>query len=767
MPDVENQQLEQQLAALKKEYQYITNSEAWYWAMIYWSFRDRIWPIVSDNYYATQINALETLPVEDQIKFFESQLEILRNSRALSILRPPLESVTFVIRPLRRLAGRLYAKLKNQIPAHQRRHIQLILEKGLTYVSRPSPRFSTAGSSLPRPGKYDIICFSVIDWDFRFQRPQQLLTRFAYHEHRVFYVSLQFNSLRATQTISFEEKAPFVYELHLPGYINQIPYLDSLDHKVLKACLNSFATFNQTHSLIEAVCLVHLPFWEPLAQALRHRYGWKIIYDCMDDHSGFSTNSRKMTELEQNMAASSDLVVVTARKLYKKLQPVQSLLIPNGTDYDHFNHLPPKGKLSQFSGPVVGYYGAISDWFDAASVAYAAAQKPDWSFVLIGHTFDSDQATLTAQPNIHLLGEMPYQGLPAYLADFDVCIIPFLRTPLTEATNPVKFFEYLSSGKPVVATKLPELEPFADIAYLYQTKEEFLARLEQALAEQDSTISQKRQIVAQANTWESRYQSLSEAIQSLYGRASIIIISYNNLEYTRQCLASILTKTVYPNYEIIVVDNNSEEKVKTYLRRMNQQYSQIKVIFNEKNLGFAAANNIGLRQCPGSEFVVLLNNDVVVSRGWLTGLLKHLRDPKIGMVGPVTNWTGNEARIEVSYHQPKEMEPFAEAYTQVHEGQIFDIKSLAMYCLAMRREMFDEIGPLDEQFGLGMFEDDDYAMRVRQTGRRVVCAEDVFVHHFGRASFSKLEDEEYQGLFERNKHLYEAKWGKWVPHQYR
>ena len=263
------------------------------------------------------------------------------------------------------------------------------------------------------------------------------------------------------------------------------------------------------------------------------------------------------------------------------------------------------------------------------------------------------------------------------------------------------------------------------------------------------------------------YHTLSTTIRNLYGRASIIIISYNNLNYTRQCLESILAKTIYPNYEVIVVDNNSQPDVKTYLAEMSRQHPRIKVIFNEQNMGFAAANNIGLRQCPDSEFVVLLNNDVVVSRGWLISLLKHLQDPEIGMVGPVTNWTGNEARIEVNYHQPKDMEPFAEAYTQAHEGQIFDIKMLAMYCVAMRRVAVDEVGPLDEQFGIGMFEDEDYAIRVRQTGRRVICAEDVFVHHYGMASFSKLKDEEYQRLFERNKQIYEAKWGKWVPHQAR
>lgn len=264
---------------------------------------------------------------------------------------------------------------------------------------------------------------------------------------------------------------------------------------------------------------------------------------------------------------------------------------------------------------------------------------------------------------------------------------------------------------------------------------------------------------------ETAYRTLTAAIKNLYGLASIIIVSYNNLGYIRQCVESILAKTIYPNYEIIIVDNNSHPKVKTYLKEISRQHECIKVIFNPQNLGFAAANNIGLQQTTHSQFVVLLNNDVVVSRGWLIKLLRHLQDPEVGMVGPVTNWVANEAKVDINYHHPKDMEPFAEAYTQAHAGQFFDIQALAMYCLALRREVVDEVGLLDEQFGVGMFEDDDYSMRVRQTGRRAICTRNVFVHHYGMASFSKLKDEEYNRLFERNRQLYEAKWGQWTSHQ--
>ncbi|MEM3036312.1 MAG: glycosyltransferase [Thermoplasmata archaeon] len=249
-------------------------------------------------------------------------------------------------------------------------------------------------------------------------------------------------------------------------------------------------------------------------------------------------------------------------------------------------------------------------------------------------------------------------------------------------------------------------------------------------------------------------------------KASIIVVTYNNIEYTKLCLESIISKTDYPNYEIIVVDNNSLDGTREYLQNIQKIISFIKVIFNNENTGFAKANNQGI-QCASGDYIVFLNNDTVVTKGWLTKLIDYLdKYPEIGLIGPVTNSCGNEAKIDVPYKDLGEMDRFAYFYTSSHAGLFFDIKMLALYCAATRRKTIEDVGMLDERFSVGMFEDDDFSYRIKLKGYRVVCAEDIFVHHFGQASFKKLlQTGEYYKIFEQNKKLFESKWGiKWEPH---
>ncbi|HKT37608.1 MAG TPA: glycosyltransferase, partial [Ktedonobacterales bacterium] len=196
--------------------------------------------------------------------------------------------------------------------------------------------------------------------------------------------------------------------------------------------------------------------------------------------------------------------------------------------------------------------------------------------------------------------------------------------------------------------------------------------------------------------------ALSAAVRGLYGRATIIIVTYRNLEKTRLTLKSVLERTRYPNYDALLVDNGGDPEIQSYARTMAERFpATVRCIFNAENLGFAGANNVGLRAAQDSEYVVLLNDDVIVTPGWLGALLRYLDDPQIGLVGPVTNAVGNEARIPVDYSDTDGIDAFARAYAQTHDGASFDIQALAMYCLALRQRTVTALGELDERFRVG------------------------------------------------------------------
>jgi GT2 family glycosyltransferase len=409
----------------------------------------------------------------------------------------------------------------------------------------------------------------------------------------------------------------------------------------------------------------------------------------------------------------------------------------------------------------------LADWFDADLVSYVASQRPSYTFVLVGGVFSPEIAQLQNRPNVKLLGQQPYETMPQYVYDFDVCIIPFKVNSITAATDPVKLYEYLAAGKPIVTTALPELAPYRDFVLMAETHGEFLRQLDKAIVQDDPTQIPLRKALARDNTWAVRYEQIVAGLKNSIPQASIIIVTYNNLALTRLCLESLFRNTRYLNYQVIVVDNNSDDGTQDYLRNLAALVPQLSLILNPQNEGFAKANNQGLRQATG-EYLVLLNNDTVVPPGWLSGLLKHLEDHTTGLVGPMTNFVGNEAKLEVPYDTWEAMEAFASKRAAQFAGQFADLHVLAMYCVAMRRDTYAEIGELDEQFGIGMFEDDDYAMRIRQNGCRVICALDVFVHHFGQAAFSKLiQDGTYDPLFAQNKRLFETKWStSWTPHRH-
>ncbi|WP_052350775.1 methyltransferase domain-containing protein [Paenibacillus gorillae] len=243
------------------------------------------------------------------------------------------------------------------------------------------------------------------------------------------------------------------------------------------------------------------------------------------------------------------------------------------------------------------------------------------------------------------------------------------------------------------------------------------------------------------------------------GITSIVIVTRNQLTLTKQCIDSIRRNTAAGSYELILVDNGSDDGTAAWAAEQND----VKVIANKDNAGFPKACNQGLQHAAGS-FLLLLNNDTLVTPGWLTGLQSCLTsDAAVGAVGPVTNSASYWSTIPASYTTLEELDQFAVALRGsskapgTHQGSWEERIKLVGYCMLLKREAYEVTGELDERFGVGNFEDDDYSIRLKLAGYKLMLCKDTFIHHYGSASFRE-EEQLYVRTFEKNSRIFREKW---------
>jgi len=250
--------------------------------------------------------------------------------------------------------------------------------------------------------------------------------------------------------------------------------------------------------------------------------------------------------------------------------------------------------------------------------------------------------------------------------------------------------------------------------------------------------------------------------------ASIIILCCHQLEYTRLCLESVLRHTRRP-YELILIDNGSTDGTAGYLEVASGDWRVARdaggperavVIRNETNVGFPAGCNQGLAKARG-QYLVFLNNDTVVTEGWLNGLVGWALHewPKVGLVGAVTNYASPPQQIPVPYKDLAGVDGFAARRRSEFAHQALRVDRLTGFCLLVRSEVLERIGGFDERYGLGFFDDDDLCVRAREAGFPLLVAQNVFIHHFGSRTFTSLGIDCERQLKD-NFDQFKAKWGQ-------
>jgi len=240
---------------------------------------------------------------------------------------------------------------------------------------------------------------------------------------------------------------------------------------------------------------------------------------------------------------------------------------------------------------------------------------------------------------------------------------------------------------------------------------------------------------------------------------SIIALSFNQLEYTKSFVQSVLKFTKTP-FELIIVDNGSNRETVDYLKELSAKDERIKVIFNEDNLGFPKGVNRALKTAKG-KYILIANNDIIVTEGWLERMIEVAEaDNQIGLVGPISNSvSGVQFDKEAAYPDITAMHAYAKKNKEKNKGQIFPFPRVAFLCTLIKKEVIEKIGGLDERFSPGNFEDDDFCLRAQIAGYKTVVAKDVFIHHFGSKSFTADGTEKYAERLEINKKIFVEKWG--------
>lgn len=352
----------------------------------------------------------------------------------------------------------------------------------------------------------------MTDWHTRLQRTQHLVRALAARGHASLYVNPHLGrefprpyGFGPSHSVSLLERR--VHEMHVHLRSEPVFHHRMLRPGEVRTIVD--AVDRELPAGREVVQMVSLPIWHPVAEELRRRRGFPIVYDCHDVLAGFPNVAREIVEAERPAMGASDVVLYSSRRLQEAHADIPGLLLRNAVEEAWI------ARAENASPEYVDYIGALDRWFDVDALAHAARHLPECAFRLIGRMEDERiRRKLASFRNIQLVGEAPHAELHRFLRQTRVGLIPFIRNELTLGANPIKLYEYFSYGLPVVASRLPEVEEYGGLVTLYDTPAEFTDGLRRALAE-DTSLRDARRTVARKETWGARVSALLNAVAAL------------------------------------------------------------------------------------------------------------------------------------------------------------------------------------------------------------------------------------------------------------
>lgn len=370
----------------------------------------------------------------------------------------------------------------------------------------------------------DLLVFSHLRWDFVFQRPQHLLSRFAKYR-RVFYFEEPVFGMTDMPRLHFRETPEEVQVIvpYLPAKMEASEIESTLkklvDELVMEEELEQFTTW----------------YYSPMALPFsRHLNATAVIFDCMDEFSLCKDAPKAMINMEKELMQLADLVFTGGQSLYraKRLSHQNIHPFPSSIDYQHFStartiQQEPADQVN-IPHPRLGFYGVIDERFDFDLLARMAELAPDYHFVMVGPVVNIDPESLPGNTNIHYLGKKDYQNLPLYLAGWDCAIMPYALNDSTRFISPTKTPELLAAGKPVVSTSINDVvHPYAKekLVYIADDARKFVECAHQAMAERQTDLYWLMRVdhFLKDTSWDITFQKMSQMETAIYQQQSQLL----------------------------------------------------------------------------------------------------------------------------------------------------------------------------------------------------------------------------------------------------
>jgi glycosyltransferase involved in cell wall biosynthesis len=381
----------------------------------------------------------------------------------------------------------------------------------------------------------DILCFSTQDWNDLWTRKQRFMKMFAEAGNRVLYIetpvhlfgldvlpgdpSRFYRFLSGPRKIS-ERLHAATLPILLP-FFQMSHIINQANHIWIKRLVRQWI---EKLGFRNPLLWIYTPFSAPVLEEFEH----DAVYECVDEFRaarGF-ISSKVIGEMEDRLLRKVRMTIVTHENLMPQRERLcpNTFCIPNAADVSRFRdaafgRLQVPEDIAKISCPRVGFVGYIQYWIDLDLIGFMARQRPGWSFVLIGPTAPlAKLEAIKPYRNVYLLGRKPENTIPAYLQAFDCCINPYVTGTLADHCSPLKLYEYLAAGKPVISTDMPEARKFGgevDVACSY---EEFLQQCSARIAElpQSESAVERRLKIAAPHSWESRFGQLNKLLGEVF-----------------------------------------------------------------------------------------------------------------------------------------------------------------------------------------------------------------------------------------------------------